>query len=117
MFHPEHIALHRELLEKAETKVAALNIDPRLLYSLLGGAGGAALGAIPAALITHHLDEKARKRTRNRSFGAGIATGLAAPRVLRGLVGLAQRAGLTTDARPRYADGNFSPDAYVGAGQ
>lgn len=92
MFAPEHIALYEELRKEAEAKTAA--VDPQLLRHLLIGAGGAALGAVPAALITRHFAEKERQRTRNRAFGAGVATGVAAPRILRTVFNLADRAGL-----------------------
>lgn len=91
MYAAEHKTLFTELLEKAEAKTAAL--DPLLLKALLFG-GGVAAGAVPTALVLRHQAEQEQARTRNRAFGAGMAAGVAAPHVLRGLAGAAQRAGL-----------------------
>lgn len=89
MFDPKNIALYEALRQDAEAKTAA--IDPVMLRRLLlAGAGGLAAGAIPAAMITHKVDEGARERTRNRAFGAGMATGMAAPHVMRGLLHIAR---------------------------
>ena len=92
MFHPDHIALHQELLKEAETKVAAL--DPSLVKMLLAGGAGALTGGGIAHLATRAHDERERQRTRNRAFGAGVAAGVAGPRVVRGLYDIAQRNGI-----------------------
>jgi hypothetical protein len=89
MLDPRNIALYEALRREAEAKTAS--IDPALLKRLLlAGAGGLAVGAVPAALITHRVDEAARERTRNRAFGAGMATGMAAPSIMRGLLHVAR---------------------------
>jgi hypothetical protein len=87
MFAPENVKRHAELLKTAEAKVA---LDPSALKMLL--AGGAAVGA-PTYLYTHARDEREKERARNRSFGAGMATGLAGPQVLRGVLNIARRQG------------------------
>ena len=81
MFAPENIALHAELLKTAEEKVA---IDPAVLKMLLAGAAGGAAVGIPTYALTKHFDNAAKERAKNQSFGAGVATGLSAPRLLRG---------------------------------
>ncbi len=87
MFSQENIALHAELIKTAETKIA---IDPAVLKMLLtGAAGGAAIG-LPTYALTHSHDMAEKERAKNRSFGAGVATGLAGPRLLRGALNFAQ---------------------------
>ena len=49
-----------------------------------GGMGAAAAG-IPIALMMKAHERDARNRARNVGYGAGIATGLAAPGIIRGL--------------------------------
>lgn len=85
MFAPRNIALHAELLKEAEDKIA---LDPATLRMLLTGGAGAAVGGLGAGLVTHHVDEKAKEQARNKAFGAGIATGVAAPRIMHGLAGM-----------------------------
>lgn len=84
--------LHEELLGSVREKVAA--IDPSVLKLLGVGLGGAAVGGIGAHLATRHADEERRLQTRNRAFGAGMATGLAGPQLARGTYDLARRVGL-----------------------
>src|ERR1700745_3486282 len=98
----EHITLHRELVKEAEQKTATMN--PDLLKALLVG-GGVAAGAVPAALITHHVDEHAKEQARNRAFGAGLASGVAAPHILRGLFNIAQRTGIAPQQEPLFVGG------------
>lgn len=58
------------------------------------GAGG--LAAAPLAYsAAQRRGEEQRKRTRNIAFGAGAATGLAAPQLIRGLGQIAQGVGQT----------------------
>jgi hypothetical protein len=85
MFAPRNIALHAELLKEAEEKIA---LDPATMRMLLAGGGGLAAGGLGAGLLTHHMDEKSKEQATNRSFGAGLATGVAAPRIMRGLAGM-----------------------------
>jgi hypothetical protein len=56
------------------------------LGSLLaaGGAGAAAAG-IPIALMMRAHERDTRAKARNVGFGAGVATGLATPAIVRGL--------------------------------
>ncbi len=49
-----------------------------------GGMGAAAAG-IPIALMMRAHEREARSRARNVGYGAGVATGLAAPGIIRGL--------------------------------
>lgn len=92
MFAPENIALHAELLKTAEEKVA---LDPAMMKLLLaGGVGGAAVG-LPTYALTHHHDQAEKARASNQSFGAGVASGLAGPRILRGVLNIAQQNGFT----------------------
>jgi len=92
MFAQRNIALHEELLKEAEEKVAA-NPSSILKYLLGGTAGGLAVG-IPTHLLTKKYEEAKRKRTRDRAFGAGMAAGVATPKLLRGLLNIAQNRGL-----------------------
>ena len=99
----DYIPLYRELIREAAEKTAG--ISPKQLRSLLiGGGVGLAAGAIPATLIAQHRAEKERKKTRNRSFGAGMAVGVATPHLLKGLMSIAQRAGV------------ISPEALMSSG-
>lgn len=90
MFAPEHIALHAELLKEAEEKVA---VDPGLAKTLLTAGAGATAAGIPMYMLMHHQAEAAREKTRNQAFGAGVASGLAGPRILRGVLNIAQNSG------------------------
>jgi energy-converting hydrogenase Eha subunit G len=90
MFTKENIALHAELLKTAEEKVA---IDPAVLKLLATGlAGGVGVG-VPVYMATRHYDDLAKERAKNQSFGAGVATGLAGPRILRGALNLVDPTG------------------------
>ncbi len=91
MFAPRNIALQAELVKAAEEKLA---LDPQMLRMMLAGGAGALAGGVPAALITRHLDEKAREGAANRAFGAGLAAGVATPRIVRGLYHIARGSGL-----------------------
>lgn len=70
------------LKQAAETKAAA---NPALVKALLAGGAGALGGGALGALFTHEHDEAARERARNTAFGAGMATGLAGPRIIDAL--------------------------------
>jgi hypothetical protein len=48
----------------------------------------------------HRADEAERLKTRNRAFGAGMATGVATPRILRGLYDVANAKGLIAPPPP-----------------
>ena len=96
MFDPKHITLYQELLKEAEDKVA---LDPSMVNKLLigGGIAGGALGLGAYGYGLHKMHEKReadRIRARNHAFGAGVAAGVAGPRVIRGLYSIAQRNGL-----------------------
>ena len=92
MFAKRNIDLYAELLKEAEEKVA---VDPSsVLKHLASGAAGAAAVGIPTYLVTKKLEEAKRKKTRDRAFGAGMAAGVATPKLLRGLLNIAQRRGL-----------------------
>ena len=86
--------LHAELLEMTRQKTAGMldGLHPGALAGA-AGLGGLALGAVPAWLIKSHIDEQERQRTRNRAFGAGMATGVATPKIVRGLFNIANRTG------------------------
>ena len=87
-----HIASqHAELLAEVGEKIAEL--PPNLLPMLGIGLGSAGAGALGAHLLTRRADEERRLQTRNRSFGAGVAAGVAGPHVVRGLYNIAQGAG------------------------
>lgn len=63
----------------AEERVAAI---PSLIPLLLAGAGGLAVGSgLGAHAATAHEHESV-SRARNTAFGAGMATGLAGPRLV-----------------------------------
>ena len=61
----------------------------------MGAAGAGAVGIPTAAYLGHQSGEEGKKRTRNLAFGAGAATGLAAPQIVRGLGHIARGAGQT----------------------
>jgi len=70
------------LKQAAEVKAAA---NPALVKALLAGGAGALGGGALGALLTHAHDEEARNRARNTSFGAGVAAGIAGPRIIDAL--------------------------------
>lgn len=76
-----HSAITR-IKQAAAAKVAA---DPGLVKLLLAGGAGALAGSSLGAHLTHARDEEAQRRAKNVAFGAGIATGLASPRIISGL--------------------------------
>ena len=78
-----------EELKQFGAKPGALTSANRGRNLALLGMGGAAAG-IPLA---HAAGEGDKKRTRNLSFGAGAAAGLAAPQLVRGLSHIARGAG------------------------
>jgi hypothetical protein len=96
MYAQRNIELHAELLKQAEEKVA---LDPHAIRLLLAGGAGALAAGVPTALVTRHLDARARERASNRAFGAGLATGVAAPRIVRGLFNIARGANFPMEAQ------------------
>lgn len=76
-------------LKQAAAMLAGTNPGPGLSKLLLAGGGGALVGGgLATALTSHVLNERAeaeRARTRNVSFGAGAAAGLAAPHLVQAL--------------------------------
>ena len=67
------------LKQAAASKVAA---DPALVKALLAGGGGLLAGGALGAGLMHSHDEDARERARNVGFGAGVATGMAGPKII-----------------------------------
>jgi hypothetical protein len=57
-----------------------------------GGMGAAAAG-IPIALMMRARARESRARARNVGYGAGVATGLAAPSIIRGLHSMTREPG------------------------
>lgn len=58
-------------------------LSPDVAAKLLPALMGAGV-AIPAtAALMHHLNRKKMDHAKNRSFGAGMAAGIAAPKVVR----------------------------------
>lgn len=84
---------------------------------LAAGVGTAGvLGTGGAYLYGRHGAENERKRTRNLAFGAGAATGLALPSVVRGLGNIATGVG-QTGLFPELQDySGANPNAYLGGG-
>ena len=74
-----NIDVLERIKQAAEIKAAA---DPALVKTLLAGGVGALGGGALSALLTHSHDEAARERSRNTAFGAGVAAGLAGPRIV-----------------------------------
>jgi len=74
-------------------KDAAFKMSPTSSHILSAALGGVGL-AVPTYLIKSHIDEIKRRKTRNRAFGAGVATGVAAPHILRGAMSTAQHLGI-----------------------
>lgn len=66
-------------------------MDPGLTRMLLAGGTGAVAAGVPIALIMKAHENDARERARNIGFGAGAATGLAAPHIVNGLHDVMQR--------------------------
>lgn len=66
-------------------------MDPALTRNLLAGGAGAVAAGVPIALIMKAHENAARERARNVGFGAGAATGLAAPHIVHGLSDIMQR--------------------------
>ena len=84
---------------------------------LAAGAGAAGvLGTGGAYLYGRHGAEEERKRTRNLSFGAGAAAGLAAPTIIRGLGNIASGAGQTGLFPELQGYEGVNPNAYLGGG-
>lgn len=77
-----HIDVIARLKQAADAKVAA---DPALAKLLLAGGAGALLGTGLGAGLTHAQDADEIRRAKNTSFGAGIAAGLAGPRIVNAL--------------------------------
>lgn len=77
----EHNVVAR-LKQAAETKVA---MDPGLVKLLLAGGAGALLGGGLGSHVAHKHDEETARRGKNVAFGAGMAAGLASPRIVGGL--------------------------------
>lgn len=76
-------SVHIDVVTRLKTAAAAqISANPSLAKLLLAGGAGALLGGGIGAHLTHGEDEKARLRTRNTSFGAGVATGLAGPQII-----------------------------------
>lgn len=74
--------------------MAKVAMDPSLAQKLMYGlAGGAAVG-LPTFALTRMHDAGERDRARNMGFGAGVATGVAAPRIIQGLYDIARNNGL-----------------------
>lgn len=94
MFDPRNIQLYSELIKEAEEKVA---VDPSALKLLLAGLGGGAAIGVPGYLLMDAHAEAVRKHTRDRAFGAGVATGLAGPKIVSGLANIAKRTGFLRD--------------------
>jgi hypothetical protein len=107
MFSAQQIALYEELYKTAHDNVCARFekgaglIPPGMLGRMAGSTalGGAAVG-LPLYLIKDHLDQQARVRTRDRAFGAGMATGIHGPQMLKNVFDIAQN----------------SPDVFLGGG-
>ncbi len=74
-----HIDVIFRLKQAAETKAAA---NPALVKALLAGGAGALAGGGLGAMLAHKRDEAARERAGNTAFGAGVATGMAGPRII-----------------------------------
>lgn len=65
--------------QAAADKVAA---DPRLVRSLISGGAGALLGGGALAALSRSREDAAVDQARNTAFGAGMAAGLAGPRIV-----------------------------------
>lgn len=91
------IALHQELVKVAEAKLA---VSPETMKMLLAGGAGALGVGVPAALLTHAHDERQKAHAQNNAFGAGMATGIATPRILKGLFNIAHQRGFMDAPAP-----------------
>jgi hypothetical protein len=77
-------SLLSKLRRAAMEKVA---MDPLAARTLLAGGAGAVAAGVPITLLMRAHEDAARKRAQNVGFGAGVATGLAGPHIIRGLHG------------------------------
>jgi hypothetical protein len=77
--------------EALRQKIAG--IDPNTLKMVGTGLAGAGLAGLGTYGVTKHFDEKKRLQTRNRAFGAGMATGIATPRLTQHLFNMARSTG------------------------
>lgn len=98
---PATLALYGDLFEDALTHIKEA-MAPALRNALLAGAGGAAglgLGATGGYFAGKSQGaeeaEKERLRTRNISFGTGLAAGVISPHLIRGLGQIARGASST----------------------
>lgn len=74
----------REVREAA--KLAALSPLHKMLLAGAGGVGlGGLVGSLAGSAAARRAAEEERLRTRNLSFGGGVAAGLLAPSVLKAL--------------------------------
>ena len=71
------------MLKRAAAVEAAAN--PALVKALLAGGAGVLGGGLLGAGLMHSHDEEDRRRARNVGFGAGAATGIAAPHIVDAL--------------------------------
>lgn len=69
-------------------RVAALSMERTAsdLGPLIAAGGmGAMAAGVPIALMMRAHEREARNKARNVGYGAGVATGLAAPGIIRGI--------------------------------
>jgi len=69
-------------------------MDPTLAQKLMYGLGGGLAAGIPTYALTRLHDAKERDVAKNHAFGAGLATGVAAPRIIQGLYDIARNTGI-----------------------
>lgn len=82
--HPDMTVIDRLRAASLSVVRTASDLGPLIAA---GGMGAAAAG-IPIALMMRAHEREARNRARNVGYGAGVATGLAAPGIIRGLHGM-----------------------------
>ena len=74
----------------AEKYADGLGLGQKLLY----GVGGGLAAGIPAYALARMQGAKDSEHARNMGFGAGVATGVAAPRIIQSLYDIARNAGM-----------------------
>jgi hypothetical protein len=86
-------ARYRQLANKATSAAPTATKGRNAALGALGVTG--AVGIPGAYLMGKEKGQENKTRTRNLAFGAGAASGLAAPHLIRGLSNIAQSAGNT----------------------
>lgn len=100
MFLSRHMARFGALAAEGMAKHA---MDPGLAEKLMYGVGGGMAVGLPTWLLTRLHAAKEREVAKNHAFGAGVATGVAAPRIIQGLYDIARNTGIVPPPQMEHA--------------